>query len=309
MCGSGATCGGGIDNAGTLTVTSSTVTDNVSPGLGTFGAGIYNEGTLVVTASTLSHNTALGFGVGILNSGTLTVDRSTFLDNVASVGNGGGVENSGTLTVVNSTFDTNQAQVGGAIDMFGGTTSVTNSTIAYNFANSSSGGGGLANSSPSGTLTVTNTIVASNTDTNGGNNCKDAIANGGHNVQFGDPVGSCGLTIAIADPKLSLLASNGGPTQTLALRAGSAAIDTGDDTICNQIGAGKVNGVDQRGVHRPQGAHCDIGAFELQPPPPPLPNPQPVGPLGGHPSPLPPVPGPAGPHLIATPAPLPPPRP
>ncbi len=46
----------------------------------------------------------------------------------------------------------------------------------------------------------------------------------------------------------------GGPTKTMALFLGSAAIDAGNDTACPPI--------DQRGVTRWQGAHCDIGAFE-----------------------------------------------
>lgn len=54
------------------------------------------------------------------------------------------------------------------------------------------------------------------------------------------------------------LADNGGPTQTHALVNDSPAIDAADDTVCPTT--------DQRGVSRPQGAFCDIGAFEDQPP-------------------------------------------
>ena len=46
----------------------------------------------------------------------------------------------------------------------------------------------------------------------------------------------------------------------MALLPGSPAIDAGDDTLCAD--AATVNGLDQRGVVRPQGSHCDIGAFE-----------------------------------------------
>src|SRR5262249_19969644 len=41
-------------------------------------------------------------------------------------------------------------------------------------------------------------------------------------------------------------------------------IDAGLDTVCAATGAGKVNNLDQRGISRPQGAHCDIGAFEAR---------------------------------------------
>jgi hypothetical protein len=61
-----------------------------------------------------------------------------------------------------------------------------------------------------------------------------------------------------ADPLLLPLASNGGPTQTHALTAGSPAIDQGT------AGCPPVPPADQRGVTRPQGAGCDVGSFELQ---------------------------------------------
>jgi hypothetical protein len=74
---------------------------------------------------------------------------------------------------------------------------------------------------------------------------------------------SCGATIPtpVSDPLGSnVLANNVGPTQTIALPAGSAAIDEGNDAVC---AAAPVYGVDQRGVTRPQGPRCDIGAYEL----------------------------------------------
>jgi hypothetical protein len=58
------------------------------------------------------------------------------------------------------------------------------------------------------------------------------------------------------DPKLGPLHDNGGPTLTLALLAGSPALNV-ISTPCSVT-------VDQRGVHRPQpqGGKCDIGSFE-----------------------------------------------
>ena len=64
------------------------------------------------------------------------------------------------------------------------------------------------------------------------------------------------------DPRLNPLGNNGGTTQTRLPLPGSPALDAGDDTICNQTGPGTVNKLDQRGVARPIGAHCDIGATE-----------------------------------------------
>jgi hypothetical protein len=67
----------------------------------------------------------------------------------------------------------------------------------------------------------------------------------------------------VADPLLGPLQNNGGPTLTHALLAGSPAIDAVPLADCSGVTD------DQRGVLRPQGPACDIGAFELvvnQPP-------------------------------------------
>jgi hypothetical protein len=58
------------------------------------------------------------------------------------------------------------------------------------------------------------------------------------------------------------LQDNGGPTATMALGPGSAALDAGDDATC---AAAPVNNLDQRGEVRPKGSRCDIGALEQEP--------------------------------------------
>jgi hypothetical protein len=61
----------------------------------------------------------------------------------------------------------------------------------------------------------------------------------------------------------TVLRSQGGPTQTLALVSGSPAIDQGDnDVLSTPPGVA----TDQRGVTRPQGLAVDIGAYEFAPP-------------------------------------------
>jgi len=80
---------------------------------------------------------------------------------------------------------------------------------------------------------------------------------------FGSGFGTDGGGNLDADPELGALLDNGGFTPTLLPDAGSIAIDAGDDAAC---GAAPVSGTDQRGVHRPQGAHCDIGAVEAASP-------------------------------------------
>ena len=76
-------------------------------------------------------------------------------------------------------------------------------------------------------------------------------------IAAGD-VGAATGTPLLADPKLGPLQSNGGLTDTMALVPGSPAIDAGGNSACPAT--------DQRGVARPQGMACDIGAYELAPP-------------------------------------------
>jgi hypothetical protein len=83
-----------------------------------------------------------------------------------------------------------------------------------------------------------------------------AINSLGHNLESGS---TCGFTatddITNINPLLGLLQDNGGPTLTLALLAGSPAIDKGDNNFCPAT--------DQRGYSRPYGIACDIGAYEF----------------------------------------------
>jgi len=127
---------------------------------------------------------------------------------------------------------------------------VSNSTFS---GNSASNGGGIQNNN--GIVTLKNTIVA---DSLAGGNCSVLITDGGGNLSY--PDATCpGIN---GDPKLGPLQDNGGPTHTMALLSGSAAIEAANDAIC---AAPPVNNRDQRGVARPQGPHCDIGAYEVAP--------------------------------------------
>ena len=65
-----------------------------------------------------------------------------------------------------------------------------------------------------------------------------------------------------ADPLLGPLQNNGGPTETMALGWSSAALDAAADAIC---AADPINNLDQRGIVRPLGPHCDSGAVEQEP--------------------------------------------
>jgi hypothetical protein len=159
--------GGGIFNAGVLTVTDSTLSGNSSSGgFPSGGGGIYNIGMLTVTDSTLSGNSASGFnefGGGIYNNaGTLTVTDSTLSDNsVGTAGSGGGIISlDGPLTVTGSTLSGNSAVSGGGICILDGPLTVTDSTISGNSAAANSGGG--IESAGVLTLTVTGSTISGN---------------------------------------------------------------------------------------------------------------------------------------------------
>ena len=261
--------GGGIYNdGGTLSVTNSTLSANSTSGDN--GGGIYNNGgPLTVTNSTLAGNSAvIGNGGGIYNNGTLTLTNSTLAGNGAGV-NGGGIYNAfgRTLSATNSTLSGNSAGNGGGI-FNRGILTVTNGTLAGNNASTGSGGG-IYNLSGNGTLNLRNTVVAGNTGSPG-LDISGAVATTGNNL-----VGSIADTTGISNgtngdivnntPLLGTLGSNGGPTQTIPLLAGSPAIGAGDTSGsgCASIGASGVNRKDQRGLTR-QAAKCSIGAFEPQ---------------------------------------------
>jgi len=269
--------GGAISNVGKLTITGSTFSGNSalggmggmggdggdgsgSPGgQGGFagkggdvtGGALNNSGIMTVTNSTLVGNTTTGGAGG--NGGQPGSGEGTGPsgDGASGGGQGGAIADavSGTLALTNSTLTANSA-VGGAGGMGGGVPATT----------AAGSGGGLR--TEGGGVTVTNTILAANSASaiNDGN-CGNSVTDGGHNLEF-SPATTCGFTAASdrhGDPKLGALANNGGPTQTIPLLAGSAAINNGDPMTC----AGMAGGVDQRGLPRPAG-QCSIGAFEPQ---------------------------------------------
>lgn len=263
--------GAGFDNAegGVMTLTGSTVSGNTT-GINSEAAGILNEtfSTLTITDSTISNNdSSLGIEAGgIFNEsvGTLTITRSTVSGNRAFVG--GGIYNNGTAKIANSTISGNSASSGGSLGGGGiynnsGSLTVDASTISDNSAGVA-GGGDLHDLA---FATLENTIVAAE----GSNNCSTfngfgSISDGGYNIDDGTSCGfsSANHSLSNTDPLFDPvgLKDNGGPTQTIALQPGSPAIDA----IATGVnGCGTTITTDQRGVSRPQGAGCDIGAFEL----------------------------------------------
>jgi CSLREA domain-containing protein len=206
----------------------------------------------VSAAVTLNALTIQNSTGGIYNGGTLTVTNSTFsgnvVPNIGDSGDGGGIENSGTLTVINSTFSGNEARQGGGISNYG-TLTIINSTFYGNDTGGYPYGSGIFNA---GTTTLSNTILANS----GSQNCYLFVGTFTADAYNLATDATCGSATqkTFAQINLGPLANNGGNTPTHALLSGSAAIDTGDDTNCPAT--------DQRGVLRPQGSHCDVGAYE-----------------------------------------------
>jgi len=203
--------GGGISNAGTLSITASTISGNAASSAGqATGGGISNTGTLTLSSSTVSGNSAISTGGvqagggGIYNSGSLSLTLSTVSGNSATAaGNGGGAG------IVNN----------------GGTLALNSSTISANTADGA-GGGLFINA---GTVTLANTIITGNSASTS-NDVSGSYTDNGGNVIVGAAV-------------LAALNSYGGPTQTMVPQPGGAAICAGSLANANA----EVISFDQRG--------------------------------------------------------------
>jgi predicted outer membrane repeat protein len=287
------TAGGGINNisSGTVSINNCTFTGNSAAGSGSSacsGAAVANSGTMTVTESTFTGNTAASDAGAIYNNGTLTVSTTTFNNNTAG-SDGGAIRSDGTLTLSSSTFAGNSASsVGGGLDSSDARLSVTNCTFAGNTAGSA--GAGIQADSGTGTANLTNdTITANRSPLGAGINSARPVTL--HNTIVGGNFqgsgstasdiagsvdasssfnligtgGSGGLTngvnnnlVGVTNLGLAPLANNGGPTQTIALLAGSPAIDHGSNTY---VTTGET---DQRGLPRIADSTVDIGAYEAQ---------------------------------------------
>jgi CSLREA domain-containing protein len=233
--------GGGIFNAGTLTLDHVTIRNNRTSeaAFGGDGGGIYNApgGVLTLTSGAIHGNGSINLcnGSAVQNLGTFTATNATISGNVAT-----------------SIYCAGPAVLN--VDA-SATTRLSNTTITGNRPI------GLFNAY--GSVTLQNSIVAGNGG-DGVHDCNDSTpldslgfnligaASCQINSVAGDQIGSPGLPI---DARLGPLQDNFGQSWTHALQPGSPAIDTGN----------ACEATDQRDVGRPQGLACDIGAFEFGP--------------------------------------------
>jgi hypothetical protein len=262
----GTGCGGGMYNYNS---SSPTLTNLIFSGNSSYtaGGGMINHSSSSplltnVTFSSNSQTYAWGSngGGGMYNvfSSSPTLTNVTFSQNSGYIGGGLFSQVNSNPTLTNVTFSQNSAYTGGGMHTNGSTPVMLNVTFDGNTAVSNGGGMNIEG----GSVQIRNTIFWGNTAP-GGSGGQIYITSGGSAtssdsvVQDGCPAGSTCTNIFTGDPMLGTLGDYGGFTQTIPLLAGSSAIDTGDDGVCPAT--------DQRGVSRPQGIHCDIGAFEVQP--------------------------------------------
>jgi CSLREA domain-containing protein len=236
----------------------------IEAGYASFGGGIYNLGSLTLTDCTVAGNSATNQGAGIYSQGTLIVTGCTIANNGAPK-LGGGLAVFGSLTMINTTVARNAALSGGGIGGKAAMT-LTNCTVVGNTDGTLGFGGGIEVES---TLTLRNTIVAGNFK--GPGIPLDDITLAGGTLDASSSFnligegGSGGLVNGAnqnrigLDPRLGPLGDNGGPTQTMALLAGSPAFNAGSNAL---VPAGVMT--DQRGVPRVFNGTVDIGAFESQ---------------------------------------------
>ncbi len=232
------------------------------------GGGLLNLGAAALRNCTLSGDSAGIHGGAILNyyPGSLSLTACTISG--SSAAKGGGLYDDWKATLINCTISGNSAQLGGGIGSYG-FTDLTACTVSDNSASTS--GGGLFNYGAStapypSTVSLIDTIIAGNTGRSGnpddiaGNEASgvtgsfDLIGTGGAGGIVNFINGDIVLT-DLADLNVAPLADNGGPTQTIALLTGSAAIEAG-------LAESGIT-TDQRGQPL-DFPYPDIGAYQTQ---------------------------------------------
>jgi hypothetical protein len=221
------------------------------------GGGMYNDISNPILNNVAFIGNSANLGGGMYNGNGFTeinhsdpvLNNVTFSENSAFYGGGMYNDKYSNPTLTNATFTGNTANYlgGGGISNWGGNPTLTNVTFSGNTAN------GMFNleSHP----VIRNSIFWGNTIGEIYNYMSTTIISDTI-VKDGCPAGSTCAGVLDVDPDLAPLGDYGGLTPSMALSPGSPAIDAGNDATCATT--------DQRGVPRPQGAHCDLGAVEYK---------------------------------------------
>jgi predicted outer membrane repeat protein len=283
-----ATYGGGVYNSSSSPSMSGITFSNNTASID--GGALYNDNSSPALETVLfSNNTATGNGGGMFSSGgspsltnvrfsgnsgvqgggmlnhgsTASLLKVTFDGNTATYGAGMYNKNGSAAAITNATFSGNSASQGGALFNMSSNPALTNVTIS---GNSATYGGGLYNFSSSPVLS--NAIAWGDSAPSGGPEFFDLFSSPA--ISYSVIAGGCASVSAAVcgsgnlstDPKLGALGPNWGFSWSMALGAGSSAIDTGNPGTCPAV--------DQRGVARPQdgdldgSAVCDMGGYEAR---------------------------------------------
>jgi hypothetical protein len=273
-----------LDTA-SATLSSTSITNNTAAATAAntgLGGAIYNGGSLSVTDGSISNNVATPIAGQLNNTGlggaiysgstnanaivTVALSRVLMTGNRANTASAIYAVAPTKTSLRDSTVTANQSAPGAGSIVSSGTMSLVGDTINANTSPSGTNFlGGVYSFAPT---IAAGTIIYGNSD----GNCFGAPTDGGYNLTNPGDTG-CAFNAATdkkADPQLDPLANNGGPTQTEAPRPSSPVINAipnpTTSTITDAVTGTAVTlcpGVDQRGVARPQGPACDIGAVEI----------------------------------------------
>jgi len=241
------------------------LSDNTAPS-GVGGGAAIAGGSSTFTDATFLRNSAPNSGGAIdihtatAGVGTTTIDRSAFVANTSALGGGVYCQSqavNANMTITNSTFALNFASTGaGAILMTGAFSHPANATLRnLTFAMNSSANVGAVSIGASGAMTATISDTIAWGDSVPEIQITAGTVSIDHSiVQSGCPAGATCTAVSTSDPLLGALENYGGYTPAFMPAPNSPALEAGANCTA----------VDQRGVARPQGALCDIGAIERQ---------------------------------------------
>lgn len=274
------------DEDGDVTVVDSTVDGSDADGPG--GAIWTLDGDVTVVGSTLNGNRADDRGGAIGGEADVIVINSTVARNAAVAHVGGGIFARGNLYVANSTVSNNYAEGEGGGILGGSVVRLQHATILDNVSSVAANvgvGERLASfASVIGPARITD-VSGEVQPTERNCNLDDGSTSFGYNFVFD---ASCGLDAASdivgqGNPMLGSLGDNGGLGETRLPETNSPVLDRIPAGDCGLLpfenvlkeGDQHLEGLiddrptlmlkDQRGVERPQGAACDVGAVELGP--------------------------------------------
>ncbi|BCT91318.1 hypothetical protein LYSHEL_03420 [Lysobacter helvus] len=252
--------GGGVSSLGKTTMLQSQVYDNSAD----WGGGVAPEDGFRMTYSLLQDNLANEFGGGANVTGNAEINKSTVSGNHSNEAAGGLQFNAGPANteavIAESTISGNSADDRvSAIAFVSAEGRIFNSTIVDNHEATTDECWGAVftfGMSMESTVVTGNTCDAGFTRDIGDLPAQNAQVTGSHNLVGSASVSLPPDTIFSATHGLGPLASNGGPTRTHAVLAGSPLIDRGNNLLLRSF--------DQRGTPfaRVRGAAPDIGAFE-----------------------------------------------